>query len=712
MHRDIELTYRTRVLRRSIPLEGIAIVAACVGVAGSFAAYYSSRVVTWAVMTDELQTTKLATSIAQSGSPVPQIHGTYYGALSQLYPLLIAPFYALFTAPAAATAAHILNPLLVASAAWPAYLLAESLTRSRVAATVAALLTAFTPWLVLTSTLLTENAAYPAFVWAVFLCQRALAEPSERRDILALAGLLLAFLARTQLLVLAIALPFALIGHELTFQRESLRRVFRQHRVLLIAYGVGALVAAALAAVGSLGAVVGNYSVPFKGDLLPGGFWHSVAVHFDYVVVGGAIVPFLLAVSWTVAALVRPEDRGEHAYAWLLLILVPLLTFEVSSFDLRFTPHQFSQDRYLFYLAPLFAVAAGAALVRRGQPLLRVAVVFAGAVAFASCAGLSSYHDQPIIFWASPAAAFHPAIVEAAGWAHLGAEWFVRALVVVAAVVAAALVVSRRQAAVLAVAFGLAAVGAFEAGYVFERFAEPALTEVRPHLDRRDWIDASTPSGSSVELVPSPLESVTYWWEAEFWNKKVDETLRLGKDRTFTPFPADQGRIDSYRGRLVGVRGDFLVVAQDDPRFRLVTTHVQRADVTPLRLVRPTPDYRLEWSTRGVSADAWTLPGREARVRFYGDGRPTKRSLVVVLSAARQAAKPIGFVLASSKGIRRGSVDPGGARPPVALPVCVPAQGYTDVIMRTTGSAHVPDGRVLALHLDRIDAAAVGSCRP
>jgi hypothetical protein len=269
MHRDIELTYRTRVLRRSIPLEGIAIVAACVGVAGSFAAYYSSRVVTWAVMTDELQTTKLATSIAQSGSPVPQIHGTYYGALSQLYPLLIAPFYALFTAPAAATAAHILNPLLVASAAWPAYLLAESLTRSRVAATVAALLTAFTPWLVLTSTLLTENAAYPAFVWAVFLCQRALAEPSERRDILALAGLLLAFLARTQLLVLAIALPFALIGHELTFQRESLRRVFRQHRVLLIAYGVGALVAAALAAVGSLGAVVGNYSVPFKGDLRP-----------------------------------------------------------------------------------------------------------------------------------------------------------------------------------------------------------------------------------------------------------------------------------------------------------------------------------------------------------------------------------------------------------------------------------------------------------
>jgi hypothetical protein len=116
---------------------GPLVVAGCVAVAGSLAADYSARVITWAVMTDELQTTKLATSIAETGSPIPHIHGTYYAALSQLYPLLIAPFYGLLTAPAAATAAHVLNGFLLASAAWPAYLLARSVTRSRVAATVA-----------------------------------------------------------------------------------------------------------------------------------------------------------------------------------------------------------------------------------------------------------------------------------------------------------------------------------------------------------------------------------------------------------------------------------------------------------------------------------------------------------------------------------------------------------------------------------------------
>lgn len=721
-HGAIERTLRPGNLGRSINLEGM-VVGGCVGVAGTFAAYYSARVITWAVMTDELQTTKLATSIAETGSPVPRIHGAYYGALSQLYPLLIAPFYGLFTAPAAATAAHILNPFLLASAALPAYLLAQSVTRSRAAATVAALLAAFTPWLVMSTTLLTENAAYPGFVWAVFLCQRAIAEPSTKRDIAALAGLLFAFLARTQFFVLAVVLPLAVLAHEVTFRsvsssgwRGRARAAIRCHRLLFVVYAVGLLAGAALAAAGSLGAVVGNYSVPFEGDLLPAGFWHSAALHFDYVVVAGGILPFLLAASWAVTAAVRPEGRNAHAYAWLFLILVPLLTFEVTSFDLRFTPNEFIQDRYLFYLTPLFAIGAGAALVRREQIRLRIVILVVAAGAFAWLAGLSSYHDQPVIFWASPGAAFQPAIVTAAGWLQLAPDWFVRVLVLVVGALAVVLLAAPQRArpgVALAAAIALACFGAFEAGYVFDRYAQPALiTQVRPHLDRRDWIDAVVPSGSSVELVPSPLESATYWWEAEYWNKDVDRTLRIDGDPTFTPFPVDHGAVEFQTGRLLGAQGaDFLVVARTDPRFRLVETSVRRADVTRLRLVRPTKGYRLEWATRRVSADGWTTPGHEARLRFYGNGRSVKRMLVVVLSAAREAPKPIGFTLASSRATRRGSVDPGGARPPVELPVCVPPTGYTDVLMTTSGSARVPDGRVLALHFDRIDAPAVGTCQ-
>ena len=146
---------------------GVLVVAACVLAAAGLTAYYTVRATAWAVMTDELQVALLATSIADSLSPVPMIHGVYYGAHSQLYPLLIAPFYGTLSAPAAATAAQAVNAHLLAGAAWPAYLLARSVAGSRSAGYVAAALTAFTPWLVLASTLLTENAAYPAFVWAV-----------------------------------------------------------------------------------------------------------------------------------------------------------------------------------------------------------------------------------------------------------------------------------------------------------------------------------------------------------------------------------------------------------------------------------------------------------------------------------------------------------------------------------------------------------------
>jgi len=686
-------------------------------------------VITWAVMTDELQTTKLATSIAETGSPVPYIHGKYYPALSQLYPLLIAPFYGFLTAPAAATAAHDLNGFLLASAAWPAYLLARSVTRSRAAATVAALLTAFTPWLVLSTTLLTENAAYPAFVWAVYLCHRAIADPSAKRDIAALAALLLAFLARTQFFVLALALPLSLLGHELTLTafaadggtrwlrlRFRLKRALASHPIVFSFYGAAGVAAVALAAAGSLGAVVGNYAVPFRGDLLPSGIWHSAAVHLDYVVIGGGILPFVLAASWALTTAVRPEGRGAHAFAWLLLMLVPLLTFEVASFDLRFTPNAFVQDRYLFFLTPLFAVATGAALIGPARTRAAALVALAVGASFAWLAGIASY-DHPTIFWASPASAFHPAIAAAAEWAQLSDQWFVRGVVAVLSLVAAAIVtwprVTRARVMMLSLSTSsvIAAFGAFEAVYVFERFAEPALTTVTFHQDRRDWIDAAVPSGSSVALVPSPLESSVQWWNAEYWNKKVERVLRVDAGPTFTPFPVDDVSVDFEAGELVGAKpSDFLVVTPRETRFRLAEAGARTADVTPLRLIRVERRNRLVWSTRGVSADGWTVPRQEARLRFYGNGRPVRRTLVVVLSAAREAPKPIGFTLEGRRVLRRGSVDPGGARPPVQITLCVPASGYRDVVMKTNGEARVPDGRVLALHFDSIEAPAVGKC--
>jgi hypothetical protein len=699
----------------------VLVVAALVLGAAALAGFYAVQATSWAVMTDELQVARLATSIAQNLSPIPEIHGRYYGALSQLYPLLLAPFYAGTSAPSAQTAAHALNGLLLASAAVPAYLLARSVAGSRGAGYLAAALVAFTPWLALASTILTENAAYPAFTWAVYLCHRALSSPGRGRDVAALAGLALAFFARTQLFVVAIAFPIALVVHEAAFAlsgrdgsiphslRTGVAQAVARHRVLAGAYLAGLVGCAALAATGSLGALVGNYATPFHGDLLPHGFWHSAVAHLDQVAVGAGILPLALAASWTFTALVRPERKGAHAFAAFLLVLVPLLTLEVTSFDLRFTPEEFIQDRYLFYLAPLLAVGSAAWLAQRTQRILRsVSLLAAGGVA-ALLLPLAIYDDRTIIFWASPAAAFHPAIAGTAGVLRLSAGVFLplAAIVLVLVLVVAAWLAPRVTMVVAGVA--IAAFGAFEAGYVLHRYAEPVMTR-RAAAPTRDWIDRAVGTGHSVALVPSPRDAPGPWWEAELWNKDVDRVLRIGSGTTFSPFPADRVSIDYLDGRLRGsIPSADLVVSESETRFHLLGA-TTIADGRWLRLVRARRPYRLSWATRGLTPDGWTRPLGLTGLRLYGRGEPVRRVVVLTLAAPRSARKPVNFYLRSGDQFLPGSVDPGGARPPVRMVVCVPAQGFVDVTMVTSGNSRIADGRHVGLHVDRLRVLSDGRC--
>ena len=695
-----------------------ALLAACgVLAAAAVSAYYAFRVNTWAVMTDELQVARLAISIAQGGSPIPEIRGEHYGANSQLYPLLLAPFYGLFSAPQAVAAAHVLNALLLASVAVPAFLLARSVTGRAGAAYAAAVLTAVTPWLVLSSTLLTENAAYPAFVWSVFLCQQALARPSPRRDALALAGLALAFFARTQLVVVALALPVALLLHEIALvarrdrsalsMRQAVVDAVRIHRVLASAYAAGLVLAGLLVAAGGLGGVVGNYALPFHGNPIPDGFWHAAAVHFDQVALGVGALPAVLSVSWLITTAIHPHRREAHAFAALFAVLVPLLVFEVTSFDLRFTPGQFVQDRYLVYLVPLFAVGCVAWLTDgRAHARTRLWSAAAATAALVALLQVAPGKTQ-VIFWAAPGAAFRPAIADAAAWVGLSTTLFVQAVTALAFVVVLAASRAPRPALV-ATTVALTAFGAAQAGYVLERYVEPSL--VRSDTAPRDWIDRAIPSGSHVTLVPGGTDGPVAWWEAEYWNKDVQRELRVEHGKTFTPFPVLAASIDRAAGRLVAPHPNrYLVVPETENRFGLTGADVI-ARQSSLELVRVATPYRLAWSTRGLTRDGWVLPGRAAIVRVYGGRSASRRSLVLTLSASALAPRRVAFELSTEGDTVGGTVDPGGARPPVEIPVCIPSGGHADVRLGTRGVTRLDDGRVVSVHVESIGVSPSWPC--
>ena len=679
------------------------------------ASYYGLRANTWAVMTDELQVALLATSIADGLSLVPTIRGEYYGAHSQLYPLLLAPLYGTLDPPAAAAAAHVLNAVLLVSAAIPAFLLARSVAGSNAAGYVAATLTAITPWLVLSTTLLTENAAYPAFAWAVFLCHRSLVFPSPRTDAAALAGLVLAFAARTQLFVLALALPVAVVllvvaslaRREDATPGVTMRRTLTRHRVLVVAYGTGAVVTAGLVVIGSIGGVVGNYAVPFEGDLVPPGFWRASAEHFVQVALGVGVVPVVLCLSWLATTAIHPKRREARSFAALLVVLVPLLVFQVTSFDLRFTPEAFIQDRYLVYVVPLFAVGTAAWLTARTHARTRLLTAAIAGACVATLLRLAPPEDT-IIFWASPAAAFRPVIARTSSW--LGVSdvdlMQIATIVLVLAVVGTAWHAPR--VALVGAALALAAFGALQAGYVFDRYVEPSM--VRADDRPRDWIDRAVPSSRSVALVPGGTRGPTAWWEAEFWNASVKLELRVDDAQVHTPFPVLNVSLDEERARLVGSQpSEYLVLAEDERRFGLVES-AQLASRSPLRLVRVAHPYRLAWATHGLTRDGWMRPRRTATIRLFGSARTERRAVSITLAASRRSPRPVPFVVREGGTELRDTVGPGGARPPVEMSVCVPARGSVDVHLRAGDRVVLADGRVVSLHVERIELSDPWPC--
>ena len=226
-----------RSSRKASLVAGVALLTLVV-LATLAIAHFTTQAPTWYLMSDELLWEKLGLSIFESGSPLPHVRGVAADAYSGLYPLLTSIAYARDDMPDAFRAVHQINALLMASAAIPAYLLARDVLVSRLAALLAAALTIAVPWTALSVMVMSEPAAYPAFIWALLGMHRALARPSAVADALALAGIALALYSRTQFIVLAPAFVAAILIHEILqargeYQRPSwaatLARPLRQH---------------------------------------------------------------------------------------------------------------------------------------------------------------------------------------------------------------------------------------------------------------------------------------------------------------------------------------------------------------------------------------------------------------------------------------------------------------------------------------------------
>ena len=144
----------------------------------------TQRIADWNDMTDELVWERLAVSVGQYHSVLPRLHGEVIRNLAQLYPALISPFFFDGYVTANIRNVHVFDAWVMSSAALPAFLLARRVTGRRWAAYLLAVLAVCTPWIVYSTVLLTEVAAYPTFLWAVLAMHAAITRPSKRNDAL------------------------------------------------------------------------------------------------------------------------------------------------------------------------------------------------------------------------------------------------------------------------------------------------------------------------------------------------------------------------------------------------------------------------------------------------------------------------------------------------------------------------------------------------
>lgn len=650
---------------------------------GACLAALTSQVADWYVMTDELLYERLAISVGQRHSPLPNVHGALIANVNQLYPLLLAPLFAGRLVPDGLRDAHILNAFVMSSAAIPAFLLARRVTNGSRLAYVVAVLTVCLPWIVLASFLMTEAVAYPAFLWAILALHNTLIAPRPRNDALLLLAIGVAILARTQFAVLLAIVPLAIL-----LDGWAPRRSVSQHRLLTAAYAALAAAAVILAATGNLSRALGTYSVTVEGNVAPGGMPRSLLEHLAPLGLGVGLIPFVLGSAWLFSSIVQERTRAQRAFAAVTGVAIVVLLFEVTSYDLRFGAGRL-HDRYLFYVVPLLLIAFAAMLLERTWP--RWAIVAGGALL------ALAFAVMPVISYGkfnvdSPVAFFNEALLGMGG-SESGAQLLLSFIAIVAMLL---LLAGRRVALVLA-ALAIAA-APVQTAAAFRRLFEHDGTSGRPlTLDQSvvfDWIDRKAGSGRTVTMIPYPFlygnywENVAYWWNVEFWNASIRRAVVYDGAFTGTPetFPTTALTFDHATGRANVSPSRYVAQAVAETRFRLAGTVVgEDRGVDLLRTERP---WRAQWLAYNLYRDGWTVPRVAGTIRVFAtpaQTTPERRYLTVSVRAPNDVGRRAVRLRsnASSWSARVGE-QPVGTQ----LALCVPPNGYADV--RVTAPRYSP----------------------
>ena len=484
----------------------------------------SRRVVAPWIMVDELIYSELAKSFAGTGHFL--IRDMHHGAYGAVYPILIAPAWRLFgSVPDAYAAAKTIGSVLMSLTAIPVYFLARRVL-TPLPSLLAAFLAVAVPSLMYTGTLMTETVFYPLFACVALVLVLALERPTLLRQLLLLGLCLLAFLTRTQAIVLIPAVATAPLL--LAWLDRRRLRMLADFRVL---YGVllGAVVTVLVVQFArghSPYDILGSYSLTGHTTYRPGQVLKWVLYHLAELDLYLAVAPFAALLLLT--ALGRSLDRPLRVFLAATLPLTAWLVLEVAAFASALSPRV--EERDLFYVAPLFLIAL-LAWIERGLPRPPRAAAVA-AVAAAALPGVLPYHSL-----IGPSAESDTLALMPLWWLQetvVGLDTIAVVVVVAGALVSLLfLSISPRYALALPLAvfvwfaFTTERVERFDHG--FPKASVGALYQGIT-APRRDWVDAAVGRHADVAFVFSGKDVKNQpltLWENEFYNRSIGPVYDL-----------------------------------------------------------------------------------------------------------------------------------------------------------------------------------------
>jgi hypothetical protein len=566
------------------------------------------------IWTDSLVYSELAKSFAASGHfALRDVPGR--AGFGIVYPILLAPSYALFSdVPQAFTAMKATNCLVMSLAAIPTYLLARGLVGRWLALTAAMLSVAFCD-LAYTGTIMTENAFYPVFAFWCWATVRAFQSPTVRRQLLVLLLLGLAYFTRPQAIVLVPALVTTLVlvvGLDAWPRRgrsisRALVEATRPYLTFLIALTLAA-VAFVVVEVGIRGKgwsdLLGPYSFAASVHYSPGAVGRWFLYHVGELDFAFFLLPFA-GLLLVVFAGLRPRAARElRVFAAVALSASFWLILGVAAFASTVYAERLL-ERSAFYVAPLCMVAL-VACVGRG---LLWSERKAAAVAAVTAVGLVGVLQYPTLLGPNEAndtfGLFTLNSVLERGWVG---KPQLQAAVMVAATVAGLvfLATPRRFGAMLPL---LALLALALANGPVERRIQIASEQSRDGAVRvrRDWIDRAVGAKADVATLWTGRETFVTLWNNEFFNRSVGTVYHFGPPPD--GLPETPVTLDPKTGEVLAsgspVHPKYILV---DPSVDILGRQIVRDPIIGMAVYRVAPPLRFRTETEGLYPDFWSGP--------------------------------------------------------------------------------------------------------